>query len=230
MSPIGSVGRSVRGGRPPIPELPTEDIVHRYDAREISADDGDSVSTWVDQTGNDNLTGNASYAELGINNNPSIEADGVDDEYNLSGDPLYGKSGTYTFAIVIEPFDPTNDDGLFGDTRSGLRLEFTDGGFALTHSDETSITNFGSLEADTPTILVVSYDGSDVIAEQDNTEVVREAAGFRPFDTDGYRFLVVSAVGFYDGYMSEVVFYDGHYDSDGREQIYNHLHSKWGPF
>jgi len=230
MSPIGSVSRSVRRHRPPITGLPTEDIVHRYDAAEISADDGDSVSTWVDQTGNDDLTGHASYAELGINNNPSIEADGVDDEYGLSGAPLYGQSGAYTFAIVIEPFEPTNDDGLFGDTSDGVRLEFEDGEFNLTHSGESGFSNFGSVEADTPTILVVSYDGSDVIAEQDNTEVLREAGAFKPFDGGGYRFLVVSAVGFFDGYMSEAVFYDGYYDADGREQIYNHLHSKWGPF
>lgn len=61
----------------------SEDLHARWDATELSLSDGDSVTTWADQTSNGHdLTDNSSapqYVASGINGNPVVRFDGVDD-------------------------------------------------------------------------------------------------------------------------------------------------------
>lgn len=70
----------------------SEDLHARYDARELSAADGDPVSTWPDETanGHDLTAGTApTYVESGINGNPVIRFDGVDDFLDVAWGTIY---------------------------------------------------------------------------------------------------------------------------------------------
>ena len=54
--------------------LPDHTVVH-YDASKLSLNDGDTVSVWPDEQGDNDLdiqTGSPTYVESGINGNPAI--------------------------------------------------------------------------------------------------------------------------------------------------------------
>ena len=77
--------RNVSVGIDAIPD--SEDLHAHYDATTISASDGDSISTWSDQTDNDHdLTAGAEpiYKTDILNGNPIVRFDGVDDFLNVS--------------------------------------------------------------------------------------------------------------------------------------------------
>jgi hypothetical protein len=62
----------------------SEDLYARYDARELSANDGDDITTWPDETGNnrDLTAGTApSYNASGINGNPCVRFERSNSEY-----------------------------------------------------------------------------------------------------------------------------------------------------
>jgi len=77
-------GQTVFTAGPDIPDA--GDLQVRYDATEISASDGDPISTWNDQTGNgfDLTAGNAPTFKTGvINGSPVVRFDGVNDFLNV---------------------------------------------------------------------------------------------------------------------------------------------------
>jgi hypothetical protein len=58
--------------------IPDNTVAH-YDASQLSLDDGDTVSVWPDEQGDndlDNQTGSPTYVESGINGNPAIAFNG----------------------------------------------------------------------------------------------------------------------------------------------------------
>ena len=58
--------------------LPDNTVAH-YDASQLSLDDGDTVSVWPDEQGDNDLdtqTGSPTYVESAINGNPAIAFDG----------------------------------------------------------------------------------------------------------------------------------------------------------
>lgn len=66
----------------PSPVPASGDLHARYDATELNLSDGSSVSTWMDETGNDfDLTAGTAptYQASAINTNPAVRFDGVDD-------------------------------------------------------------------------------------------------------------------------------------------------------
>ena len=57
--------------------LPDNTVAH-YDASQLSLNDGDTVSVWPDEQGDNDLdiqTGSPTYVESGINGNPAIAFD-----------------------------------------------------------------------------------------------------------------------------------------------------------
>ena len=56
-----------------------DNTVARYDASQLSLSDGDTVSVWPDEQGDNDLdiqTGSPTYVESGINGNPAIAFNG----------------------------------------------------------------------------------------------------------------------------------------------------------
>jgi len=63
------------------------DLHARYDATELSLNDGNSVATWSDATGNGydlTASGGPTYVSSGINGNPVVRFDGVDDSFRTT--------------------------------------------------------------------------------------------------------------------------------------------------
>jgi hypothetical protein len=97
------------------------DLHARYDATEISATDGDSISTWADQTGNghDLTAGSApTFKSSIINGNPVVRFDGADDYLDVDFADL---SQPNQYFIVFR-LQSTNDSVVF------TRFSSTSGG------------------------------------------------------------------------------------------------------
>lgn len=97
--PIGVTQRSVEATGLAIPD--SEGLHARFDATSLSLSDQDSVTTWVDETGNGNaLTAGSAptYIDSGINGNPSVRFDGTDDFLNVSWSAISQPTNIYIVA------------------------------------------------------------------------------------------------------------------------------------
>lgn len=98
MSPIGSVGRSVRGRR--LPDAIPDSVVAHWAADDLSS----GFSEWVDRESGFVFNNNgATYVEEGVNGNPSIDLDGVDDYLLNTSVDLESGTTEKTVCIVYEP-------------------------------------------------------------------------------------------------------------------------------
>jgi len=82
----------------------------QYDATRLSLNDGDSVSTWADETGNGNdvTAGSApTYVASGINGNPSVDfaSNRLDTSITTTSQPI-------TIIAVVEQVDNSGDNRL----------------------------------------------------------------------------------------------------------------------
>lgn len=78
------------------------DLQARYDATELSLADGDTVSTWGDETGNGNnlaAGGDPQYVADGINGNAVVQYDGTDDFHNVAWNAI---SQPFNYFIVAQ--------------------------------------------------------------------------------------------------------------------------------
>ena len=81
--------------------LPDNTVAH-YDASKLSLNDGDTVSVWPDEQGDNDLdiqTGSPTYVESGINGNPAIEFNGDGDALEGTGLSVTQPNTTY---VVFE--------------------------------------------------------------------------------------------------------------------------------
>jgi hypothetical protein len=82
-----------------LPAIPDHTVAH-YDASQLSLDDGDTVSVWPDEQGDNDLDtqiGSPTYVESGINGNPAIAFDG--DGLEVAGLSVTQPNTTY---VVFE--------------------------------------------------------------------------------------------------------------------------------
>ena len=95
--------------------IPDNTVAH-YDASQLSLDDGDTVSVWPDEQGDNDLDtqiGSPTYVESGINGNPAIAFDGdglegtglsvnplIQPMWSLSSVPVLMKVGYYQVSQV----------------------------------------------------------------------------------------------------------------------------------
>ena len=88
--------------------MPPDNTVAHYDASQLSLNDGDTVSVWPDEQGDNDLdtqTGSPTYVESGINGNPAIAFDG--DGLEVSGLSVTQPNTTY----VVFEYQSGFDDG-----------------------------------------------------------------------------------------------------------------------
>ena len=93
----------------------SEDLHARYDAREIDAGDGASISSWSDLTDNGHdlttLDADPTFRESGIESNPSVDFDNAN--FDVSFPSI---SQPFSVFFVIEQHTTTSDDtDLFTD-------------------------------------------------------------------------------------------------------------------
>ena len=88
--------------------IPDNTVAH-YDASQLSLNDGDTVSVWPDEQGDNDLdiqTGSTTYVESGINGNPAITFNG--DGLEVTGLSVTQPNTTY---LVFEYRSGAWDDG-----------------------------------------------------------------------------------------------------------------------
>jgi len=203
--------------------IPDNTVAH-YDASQLSLNDGDTVSVWPDQQGDNDLdtqTGSPTYVESGINGNPAIEFDG-------DGLEVTGLSVT----------QPNTIYAVF-EHRSGF-----DGGRLLSGVSELQLTAWangtynnwrayaghdldGSNDIGIQQMTTV-FDGANSILRENGVETAVGDAG--PTDLGGLAVGYDPSYGDYggkyaDAYVSEIVVVNsGSVDLD----FENHLLEKWG--
>ena len=208
--------------------IPDNTVAH-YDASQLSLDDGDTVSVWPDEQGDNDLdiqTGSPTYVESGINGNPAIAFD---------DDALEG-----TGLSVTQP----NTTYLVFEYRSGW-----DGGQVLAGVSEQQLTGWAdssrkNWRTATPTgyeregsndlgiqQMTVVFDGANSIHREEGVEI---SVGDTGTSDLGGLSVGYDAYGYYDygegrnyadAYVSEIVLVNsGSVDLD----FENQLLEKWG--
>lgn len=202
-----------------------DSAISQYDATQIAASDGDSVSTWADEqnTGDLSAVGAPTYRSSGINGNASVEFDGVDDEMTAS-------IGTYTqpitYAIVYEMFNLGTNDNIL-DRQSGSLQYRIDDSDDYNHYDGTAGLTGGS-PSTSPEIGLLFWDGSNSEQYVNGSQVPLTDNGVGSTD------LVDLQVGnnafnqYFNGYVGEIVVYNDRLTSSERSDEESRLSDKWG--
>jgi len=206
--------------------IPDNTVAH-YDASQLSLNDGDTVSVWPDEQGDNDLdiqTGSPTYVESGINGNPAIAFDG--DGLEVTGLSVTQPNTTY---VVFE-------------YRSGF-----DGGRLLSGVSEYQITAWANNEKNNWRThagnyidgsndigiqqMTTVFDGANSILRENGVETAVGHAGTNDlgglsvgYDSNGYNYYDQPR-NYADAYVSEIVLVNsGSVDLD----FENQLLKKWG--
>lgn len=155
------------------PKIPDSTVLH-LDAREVAATDGDTLSTWRDQSdaGNDLTGGSPTYTADVQNGNPVLRFSGGD--YLDNSTPAVSQPITWMAVIKTtgngrEAIGSTTNDA---DQRAQYRYD--DGDYAYFHGDTT--VKGGSTDTNFHVLTHIS-DGANSVLRVDGTEVVSGDAG-----------------------------------------------------
>ena len=220
----GSWGSLITGT---VSTIPDNTVAH-YDASQLSLTDGDTVSVWPDEQGDNDLdiqTGSPTYVESGINGNPAIAFNG--DGLEVTGLSVNQPNTTY---VVFEYQSENFDEGrvLSGVPErqatawaySGTNEWRTYAGLPLRGSNDLGIQQ-----------MTAVFDGANSIIREDGVETAVGDAGTGDLDglsvgygAAGYN-IYDQARNYADAYVSEIVLVNsGSVDLD----FENQLLEKWG--
>ena len=208
-----------------------DSVEYHYDATELNVSDGSSISTWDDSVGGQDLSGGggASFTNDGINGNPSVTFDGVDDYFEFGG----SVSLPYTVFLVTEYF--------IEDTvcwfRNGRSFEVSgpfDFGLFVATSDEASdddtIRNDDVMpDSDTPSLLVIeALENGDVTVRKHDSGFDEVTSNIETADIPSHDVGRDSRDQRYlDGQIGEIAYAESHFDSV-LQSFENDLLAKWG--
>ena len=206
-------------------DKPDNTVAH-YDASQLSLTDGDTVSVWPDEQGDNDLdiqTGSPTYVESGINGNPAIAFNG--DGLEVTGLSVTQPNTTY----VVFEYQGGFDRGrvLSGVSERQLAVWAWDdddkwrtwAGNRLNGSNDLGIQQ-----------MTAVFDGGNSIIREDGVETAVGDAGTRDlgglsvgYDASGYN--NGEPRDYADAYVSEIVVVNsGSVDLD----FENQLLEKWG--
>ena len=207
-----------------------DNTVARYDASQLSLNDGDTVSVWPDEQGDNDLdtpTGSPTFVESGINGRPAIAFDGVGDGLESTGVSVTQPNTTY---VVFEYQGGFNDGRvLSGVSKRQITPE------ADQSSNRWSIHGgqglvFGTQDINIQQMTAV-FDGANSIIREDGVEIAVGDGGTNELDGlsvgyDAYGYNIGEGSKFYsDAYVSEIVIVNsGSVDLDFETQLLQ----KWG--
>lgn len=203
---------------PPVPDK----ALHQYDISKLSGfTDGDAVNTIPDQIGNADLTGQGTYRESGINGNPAIELDGVDDNFDASSTTISTPNTIYavfeyrsTGDQVIVSFENANGSTSTHNSTiiSGNNEIFA--GSALVGSSDLTIQQQTAV-----------FDGSNSVLREEGTQTATGDTGSRTSAENIHLGSRENDSLFSDALIGEVVVVDsGNIDTDFESSLL----TKWG--
>lgn len=207
-------------------DIPDSGDLHaRYDATELTANDGDSISTWDDETGNgyDLTAGKAGTFQTSvINGNPVVRFDGADDFLNVAFTTI---DQPYTiFAVAQKRGTSSNNEVLFDSeatTNSGiLKGQINNNMFIYAGS----FLEDGAEDTE-QTIWSAHFDSTNSILRDNGTEYTGDVG------TGGLQGFTVGAKGdaaeFGDYDVGEILIYP--VDKSGIiADVESYLSDKWG--
>jgi len=209
-------------------QLDTNNLFARYDATEISGvSDGSDLSSWSDQQGSNDLTAGVppTYESSGINGNPSVVFNGVDEYLNTSFTEI--SQPTHIFFVgQHETFDGGDRNFIFDSTSSAGRLILQNAlGNRELFAGSTSIT--GGSTDDNIHVFSALCDGSNSELRVDGVQDVSGDAG-----TDGLGGLTLAtnfdnSINFANFRFGEVLVYSAD-KSSKISDIESYLADKWG--
>ena len=204
-----------------------DNTVAHYDASQLSLNDGDTVSVWPDEQGDNDLdtqTGSPTYVESGINGNPAIafNADGLED----TGLSVTQPNTTY---VVFEYQSGDWDNGRILSGVSERQMT------ALASSDTNNWRTYAGSNLNGSNDLGIQqmtavFDGANSIIREDGVETAVGDAGNRDLGGlsvgyDAWDFDNYGKRRYADAYVSEIVVVNsGSVDLD----FENQLLEKWG--
>ena len=200
---------------------PTDNTVAHYDASQLSLNDGDTVSVWPDEQGDNDLdiqTGSPTYVESGINGNPAIAFNGDGLEGGVS---VNQPNTTY---LVFEYQGGLGDDsrvlsGVLERQLTAWVLDDDDKWRTYAGDDLTASSDIGIQQ------MTAVFDGGNSIIRENGVETAVGDAGTD--DLGGLSVGYDSMLGGYyaDAYVSEIVLVNsGSVDLDFETQLLE----KWG--
>ena len=220
-------------GVTPPDNTPPDNTVAHYDASQLSLNDGDTVSVWPDEQGDNDLdiqTGSPTYVESGINGNPAIAFDGDGDGLEVAGLSVTQPNTTYVVFEYQGGWD--NSRVLSGVSERQLTvwpaerdninnwLTYAGGDYYLAGSNDLGIQQ-----------MTTVFDGANSIIREDGVETAVGDAGTTDlgglsvgYDSVGYN-IYDQARNYADAYVSEIVIVNsGSVDLDFENQLLD----KWG--
>ena len=211
--------------------------------------DGDSVTSWLDSSGNGRtLTGaaGATYKAAPFANGlPMLLLDGVDDGFDsgavelstvLSGAGMKGSVFVIFYATdktsgLVAPDYPFAQDGnvrslAFQGASQGLSAQAIDGG-----GPDVAQMAAGSCKLNTMTCGLWTYDGTNVKCYSNDIDGPTSAASGAQASTTGiYRIGRGTATGFLTGYIGEVIIFGSALSAGNLRIVAAYLAQKWGNF
>jgi hypothetical protein len=217
----------------PATVIPDSGLVHRYDATEISANDGDSISTWTDKEGTDDLTqatsSNQPTLKTNILNGKQIVRFDGSSQYL---DVPFGNTvtqGHHTFVVGQKRSGGTNDvetlidaatdrtHHLFGQNDNNNNVWAAYGGSEIQDGAEDS----------DPHIWTVNWDGSSSAMRLDGSQDASGDLGSE--DMDGLTVGRRAGDGQYGDYdVGEIIIYATTLSDSDRDNVESFLANKWG--
>lgn len=207
-------------------------------ADSLSLNDGDSVSTWADQSGNSNDATQATasnqpkYKTGIINGEPAVLSDGSNDFLDLPSLGISGSDNRHVFIVGRYQTLTLNENRLFQFNDSGstgtrwtvrlnggnLRIELAGSGY----------TSGLSVAADMPFIAACALDGTTLgghVLRLNGDE--ESASGTNTVNTTDSANTIFDSNQPYDGYIAEIILYNRALSASEVTQIEDYLNRKY---
>ena len=215
----GSWGSLITGDT--VSAIPDNTVAH-YDASQLSLNDGDTVSVWPDEQGDNDLdtqTGSPTYVESAINGNPAIAFNG--DGLEVTGLSVTQPNTTY---VVFEYQGGFDDNGpLLSGASEPQRTAWADSG-GNSWRTAAGETLKGSKDINIQQMTAV-FDGGDSIIREDGVETAVGDVGTNDLGGLSVGYDSYYDVDYADVYVSEIVIVNsGSVDLDFETRLLE----KWG--
>ena len=199
-----------------------DNTVAHYDASQLSLNDGDTVSVWPDEQGDNDLdtqTGSPTYVESGINGNPAIAFNGVGDGLESTGVSVTQPNTTYLVFEYQSGFDGGRVVSGVSEAQLTEPSSFSNDWRIFAGETLNGSTDIGIQQ------MTAVFDGSNSIIREDGVETAVGDAG--PDDLGGLSvgYDAPADANYADAYVSEIVIVNsGSVDLD----FENYVLEKWG--
>ena len=206
-----------------------------YDASEIDANDGDSISTWPDSAGTFDATGGSPiYRENQVNGQPAVDFDGVDDDLDTGITPdTTAQQSVYVVLSMAETdgfaYDSVSTDG----TTNRFYAASTGSDFwRLGHGDMSQDSSREPITNEWKITAVTYNDGSG--ARYNNGDELVSGTGSGVGEVlsvyIGGRNIDGSADDHMDVTIAEILHYQADHDDETRGEVESYLNDKYSVY